>query len=176
MLLILISTIIAIVLIKSSIDFVKEIKEYNYLPFFPPLFLLGMFIGIFGISYGIFGATDYGEWEVVERIELVSLSNSTVSEGDDLLYVNVYGKNVYTYRYETNTEDNTGNVKDYITDTISGNIIEREDKNCKIPELIVERKSPKRTIWTLGLGWDNTHVRYIFHVPYGTISHEVKLK
>ncbi len=113
---------------------------------------------------------------MVESKELVSLSNSTVSEGRGLLYVNVYGQNVYTYRYETNVEDNTDNVKDYITDTISGNIIEREDKNCKIPELIVERKSPKRTIWTLGLGWDNTLVRYTFHVPYGTISREVQLK
>lgn len=176
MLIILISIIIAIVLIKSSIDFPKEVKEYDYLPFFPPLLLLGAIIGIFGTVYGILGATDYGEWEAIERIELVSLSNSTVSEGGSFLYVDVSGKNVYTYRYETNIEENTDNVKNYITDTISGNIIEREDKNCKIPELIVERRNPKRTIWTLGVGWDNTHVRYIFHVPYGTISHEVNLK
>ncbi len=38
MLLILISAIIAIVLLKSSINFVKEVKEYNYLPFFPLYF------------------------------------------------------------------------------------------------------------------------------------------
>ncbi len=151
----------------------------EYIPFFPPIFLLGLVIGIAGISYGILGTTDNGEWKVVEKREIVSLSNNTASEGRGFLYVNVSSKNVYTYRYEVNTENSTDTVKNYITDTISGNIniIEREDKNCTIPELIVEMKKTKRTIWTLGLGgYDNSCVRYTFHVPYGTISHEVRLK
>lgn len=148
MILILIGAIIAIVFIPSSIVMVKEVKEYDYLPFFPPLMVVGV-VGVWLAIYAaIFAPPEYGEWEVIEKVELVNLSNSTVSEGD---------------------------VKDYITDTISGNIIEWEDKNCKTPELIVERRSPKWTMWSLGLSYD-PQVRYVFHVPYGIISHEVNLK
>lgn len=127
-----------------------------------------VFIG--GLIGGIFIPTEYEEWEVYNTTEIVTLSNSTVTEGGGFLYVSVSGENVYTYRYEI---DSTATITDYKTDTISGNVVEREDINCKVPELIEERRKGKVTIWSFGLIPDT---RYVFHVPYGTISHEVKLK
>lgn len=127
-----------------------------------------VFIG--GLILGICIPTEYEEWKVYNTTEIVTLSNSTVTEGGGFLYVSVSAENVYTYRYEINSTDM---ITDYKTDTISGNVVEREDINCKVPELIEERRKGKVTIWSFGLIPDT---RYVFHVPYGTISHEVKLK
>lgn len=134
------------------------------------LTIMAIIVFIVGLIFGIFIPTKYQAWEVYGTTEIVTLSNSTVAEGGGFLYVSVSGENVYTYRYEINSTDT---ITDYKTDTISGNIIEREDINCKVPELIEERRKGKVTIWSFGLIHDT---RYIFHVPYGTISHEVKLK
>lgn len=134
------------------------------------LIWIAILVFICGLMLGICIPTEYEEWKVYNTTEIVTLSNSTVTEGGGFLYVSVSGENVYTYRYEINRTDT---ITDYKTDTISGNVVEREDINCKVPELIKERRKGKVTIWSFGLIPDT---RYVFHVPYGTISHEVKLK
>ena len=123
------------------------------------LICMAIVVIIGGLILGIFIPTEYEEWEVYNTTEIVTLSNSTVTEGGGFLYVSVSGENVYTYRYEI---DSTGIITDYKTGTISGNIVEREDINCKVPELIEERRKGKVTIWSFGLIHDT---RYLFHVP-----------
>lgn len=137
------------------------------------LFLLGFLIILAGIVIGVFMPTDYKEWELIDRTEIVTLSNSTATQGGGFLYVSVSAENVYTYRYEIDSELGTDSSTEYEVDTISGNVIESEDPNCKVPELLKYRRKGKATIWTFGVGSDT---KYVFHVPQGTISHEVQLK
>lgn len=135
-------------------------------------------IGIIAsIFTGIFFPTKYGERELLSQTELVTLSNSTISKGNGLLYVSISGENAYTYRYEVDTDLGTETSKNYITDTISssdGYIIESEDPNCKTPVLLEYRTKSKMTIWSFGVGGDI--MEYVFYVPEGTIQKEVKLK
>ena len=128
----------------------------------------GVFFFIFGVLYAIAITDEYEEWEFDSKKEIVALSNNTETEEGGLLYVSVSAKNEYTYRYEINSTDT---ITYYKTNTILGNVIEMEDINCKVPELIVEKRKGKVTMWSLGL---NTDIRYIFHVPYGTISHKIQ--
>ena len=138
-----------------------------------------VFIGTAGIICsilaGLFFPTQYGERELVKQTELVSLSNSTVSEGE--LFVSVSGENVYTYRYEIDTDLGTETSHNYVTASIShysGNIIESEDVNCKTPVLLEYKTKSKITIWSFGLFADKTD--YVFYVPEGTIQKSVKLE
>lgn len=137
------------------------------------LFVFSLFIFIFGIIIGIFMPTDYKEWELIKRTEIVTLSNSTETQGGGFLYVSVSGENVYTYRYEIESEFGTDYSTEYEVDTVSGKVIESEDPNCKVPELLKYMRRGKATTWTFGVGCE---IKYVFHVPEGTISHEVKLK
>lgn len=126
-----------------------------------------------GIMIGIFVPTKYGDWELVEQTELVSLSNSTVTEGGGLIYVSVSGENTYTYRYEISSEFGTETSTEYKVDTVSKNVIESEDENCEVPVLRKYVRKGKITIWTFGL---SSETKYVFYVPKGTIQKEVKLK
>lgn len=163
MLVILIAVLIAAILMYISFKFDDG----------SGLFLCGILIIFAGILIGIFMPTDYKEWKLIKRTELVTLSNSTETQGGGFLYVSVSGENVYTYRYEIDSEFGTDYSTEYEVDAISGKIIESEDPNCKIPELLEYERRGKATIWTFGVGGET---KYVFHVPDGTISHEVKLK
>lgn len=128
---------------------------------------------ITGITIGIFYPVKYGEWELIKETELVSLSNSTVSEGGGAIYVSVSGENTYTYRYEISSGFGTETSKEYEVDTVSENVIESEDVNCEVPVLREYVRKGKITIWTFGLGKEK---KYVFYVPKGTIQKDVKLK
>ena len=49
-----------------------------------------------------------------------------------------------------------------------------EDPNCQTPMLIEYERTAKKSIWTFGLL--NSETAYVFNVPEGTISKEVKLR
>lgn len=138
-----------------------------------PFTMLGAVSIMAGIFIGVFVPVEYGEWELVDQTELVSLSNNTVSEGGGIIYVSVSGENTYTYRYEITSEFGTDTSKEYEVDTISNNVIESEDPNCEVPVLNKYKRKGKITIWTFGLG---SEIQYVFYVPEGTIQKDVKLK
>ena len=129
-----------------------------------------------GIIVGLFYPTGWNERELVSETKLVSLNNSTASEGHgSLLYVSVSAGNVYSYRYKVETELGTDTSNDYVTRTLSGNnIIESEDINCKTPVLLKYETKSKITIWSFGFG--ETKTEYVFRVPEGTIKKVVELK
>lgn len=138
------------------------------------LFFLGLIIGVCGIGIGVFGATEYGEWNLIKETELVSLSNSTTSEGkSSIIYVSISGENTYTYRYEVDSELGTNTSKEYVVETLSSGVIESEDANCEVAVLKEYKRKSKATIWTLGLF--NTETQYVFYVPEGTIQKEMQL-
>lgn len=138
-----------------------------------PLTMLAAISVIAGVAIGLFYPVKYGEWELVSETELVSLSNSTVTEGGGAIYVSVSGENTYTYRYEITSEFGTETSKEYEVRTVSENVIESEDANCEVPVLRRYVRKGKVTIWTFGLG---SETKYVFYVPEGTIQKDVKLK
>lgn len=138
-----------------------------------PLTMLWAVCVLGGIFIGIFVPVEYHEWELKEETELVSLSNSTVTEGGGIIYVSLSGENTYTYRYEISSEFGTETSTEYEVGTISNNVIESEDKNCEVPVLRTYVRKGKATIWTFGLGKE---IKYVFYVPEGTIQKDVKLK
>lgn len=138
-----------------------------------PFTLLATVSILIGIFVGIFVPVKYGEWELVNETELVSLSNSTVTEGGGVIYVSMSAENTYTYRYKISSEFGTETSTEYEVDTISGNVIESEDKNCEVPVLKEYVRKGKMTIWTFGLGREE---KYVFYVPENTIAKDVKLK
>lgn len=115
----------------------------------------------------------YTEWKQQDEIELVSLSNSLASGGTGTIYVSLSSENVYTYRYEIESEFGTETSKEYETNTASDNVEEIEDPNCEIPVLRIYTRKGKMSIWTFALG--NKETKYVFYVPEGTIAKEVKL-
>ena len=82
--------------------------------------------------------------------------------------------NTYTYRYEIDSDFGTTTSKEYKTQTlVDENVEEIEDPNCTTPVIREYSQKAKRSIWTFALG--QTNYKYIFYVPEGTISKDVKL-
>ena len=139
---------------------------------------IGPFLLIATICLGLFcPLSGYNDWKLAEETPLVSLSNSTASEGKgNLIYVSISAENVYSYRYEIESEIKSENGKTYKVDTKSekdGIITETEDSNCKTPTLRHYTRTYKKSIWTFGIGHDDL---YDFYVPEGTITKESILK
>ena len=135
-------------------------------------FFLVLLLGV--IYMGVFSPiSGYEEWELKQETELISLSNNVASGGNGIVYVSLSADNVYTYRYEINSEFGTETSREYRTVTLTGNGVEEiEDSNCEVPVIRVYRKEAKKTIWTFGL---KSETKYVFYVPEGSISKEVKL-
>ena len=147
-----------------------DISDEDFITFFVFLLLvLGSFV--LGIFAPIQGYKDEAIFE--KEIELVSLNNTTASEGSGgLFYVSVSGENVYSYRYEI--VDKYGiSGKSYKVGTVSKNVTEIESKDCSKPVLRVYKRKPKRGIWTFAIG--STITEYVFYLPEGTIVRNVKL-
>lgn len=131
--------------------------------------LIGCTIGV------IVPISGFNEWKLTQETELVTLSNSLASGGVGIIYVSLSADNAYTYRYEIDSEFGTETGKTYKTQTLVGKDVEEvEDPNCEKAVVRVYQREGKRTIWTFALGTEET--KYIFYVPEGTISKEVKLK
>ena len=98
-----------------------------------------------------------------------------VPVGTGLVYVSLSADNAYTYRYEIDSEFGTETGKTYKTQTLVGEDVEEvEDPNCKQAVVRVYQREGKKSIWTFAFWTKET--KYIFYVPEGTISKEVKLK
>ena len=131
--------------------------------------LIGCTIGV------IVPISGFYEWKLTQETELVTLSNSLASGGVGIIYVSLSADNAYTYRYEIDSEFGTETGKTYKTQTLIGKDVEEvENPNCEKAVVRVYQREGKRTIWTFALGTEET--KYIFYVPEGTISKEVKLK
>ena len=117
----------------------------------------------------------YQEWELVKELELVTLSNDLSSGGTGAIYVSLSANNAYTYRYEIDSEFGTQTSKEYQTNTLSSkNVVEVEDPNCETAVIREYYREGKRSIWTFATFAEET--KYVFYVPEGTISKEIKLK
>ena len=126
--------------------------------------VLGLFLPVSG----------YKDWELAEEIELVSLSNGLASGSKGFIYVSLTADNTYTYRYEIDSDFGTTTSKEHKTQTlVNENVEEIEDPNCTTPVIREYSQKAKRSIWTFALG--QTNYKYIFYVPEGTISKDVKL-
>lgn len=128
------------------------------------------------IVLGLFIPTGYKDEELVEEIELVSLSNSTSAEGKGIIYVSITGENSYSYRHEVDSNYGTATSKEYVVETISekdGNIVEVEDPSCE--KAVIQRfvKKSKITIWSFGFGGSET--TYVIYVPEGSITKDISL-
>lgn len=136
---------------------------------------LGTSTIIAGILVGLFiPVSGYTEWKLENEIELISLSNTTAFGGEGLIYVSLSADNSYTYRYEIESEFGTETSKEYTTNTLVKKSIEEiEDSECETPMLKVYSRKGKKSIWTFALFSKEEH--YVFYVPEGTISKEVKL-
>lgn len=140
-------------------------------------FLLGVFGILISICFGLFFPfSGYKDWKLIKETKLVSLSNSTVSGGTGLVYVSLSADNSYTYRFEVDSTFGNKSSKKYKTATIvnDNNITEIEDSKCQEPILMEYKRTAKKSIWTFGLLSNETS--YVFNVPEGTISKDIKLK
>ena len=165
------SIIIGVIIIGFLIFFSDTyIGEKTFVTIFTIVILVAFGIGIF---YPVKGYTD---WELVNETKLVTLSNSVSSQGSGtMLYVSISADNVYSYRYEIDSEFKAEGAKSYKVDTISGSDIEEiEDANCTEAKLQEYHRKGKLSIWSFALlGYET---KYVFLVPEGTISREIALK
>ena len=126
-----------------------------------------------GLFYPLSG---YNDWKLIKETKLVSLSNSTVSGGTgSLVYVSLSADNSYTYRFEVDSPFGTKSSKKYKTATLvnDNNITEIEDSKCQEPILMEYKRTAKKSIWTFGICPETS---YVFNVPDGTISKDIKLR
>lgn len=140
------------------------------------VFGLALIVGFLAIITGLgaFHISGFTEWQLIQETELISLSNDLASGGTGCVYVSLSADNAYTYRYEINSEFGTETSKEYKTATLVGADVEEiEDTNCNTPIVMVYKREGKMSFWTFG--WLNTQIKYVFYVPEGTISKEVKL-
>ncbi len=167
------SIIIGIVIIIVLIFFGTEWIDINSIVF--SVIFTGVVIvaGGIGLFYPIKGYTD---WQLVKETELVTLSNSVASQGSGrMFYVSISADNVYSYRYEIESEFKTEGSKSYKVDTVSGdNVEEIEEANSSKAILQEYHRKGKMSIWSFAFLSDET--RYVFRVPKGTISREIALK
>lgn len=137
--------------------------------------IIGFFIIFISILFGILTPiSGFNDWKLQSQTELVSLSNSTTtgSKGS-FFYVSRSTTNVYTFRYEINSEFGTDTSTNYQTDTIEENVVEIEDPKCKVPVLKVYKRTGKLSIWTFGICEE---IKNVFYVPEGTIGEELNLE
>lgn len=133
-----------------------------------------IFVLLSGLAIGlVFPVSGYTDWEQIDEIELVSLSNSLGTESSGFIYVSLSANNVYTYRYEVESQFGTNSSKEYKTGTLSNNVTEVEDPNCDIPVLRIYERSGRKTIWTFA--FRTNEYSYVFYVPEGSIAKEIKL-
>lgn len=167
------SIIIGVVIIVVLIFLGTEWIDINSIVF--SVIFTGVVIvaGVIGLFYPVKGYTD---WQLVKETELVTLSNSVSSQGiGRMFYVSISADNVYSYRYEIESEFKTEGSKSYKVDTVSGdNIEEIEEPNSSKAILQEYHRKGKMSIWSFAFFSDET--RYVFRVPKGTISREVALK
>lgn len=161
MLTIIIGVILAIIIYFIALYFESELLK-----------VLAGIVAIVGLIIPISISSGYEDPVLVNEIELVSLSNSVESEGKgNLCYVSISANNVYSYRYETNENYGIdGNA--YKVGTISENVTEIESKDCTTPVLKVYKQKGKTNWFVFS---DRDIISYVFYVPNGTISKEVKL-
>lgn len=150
--------------IRTNTKFTKTLEELCESIFLivPAIITsISLVIGIF------FSSGNYTNWKLQNEIELVSLSNDV-----KYIYVTRTNENVYSYRHKIDSEFGTSTSTNYRTDTVTGNVEEIEDPNCKIPVLKIYKRTSKRSIWRFGT-YDEE--KYIFYVPEGTINKELNL-
>ena len=121
------SIIIGIVIIAVLIFVGIEIKINDTI--FSVIFVV-VVIGAGGIGL-FYPAKGFTDWQLVKETELVTLSNSVASQGSGrMFYVSISADNVYSYRYEIESEFKTEGSKSYKVDTVSGdNVEEIEEAN-----------------------------------------------
>jgi hypothetical protein len=168
-----ISVVLAVVvLVKWGID--KDSLELSFWIVFLGLCISHIVAGI------LTWIVPFDESYVKERVPLVSLSNTIASEGKgNLFYVGVSSNNLYSYRYEVDSEFGTSDSKEYKVGIIEKNdyieeIIEIEDPLCTNPEMIIYEKKSKMTIWIFP--YMNKKEAVAFSVPPGSIQKEIVLK
>ena len=168
MLSIIIGAVIIVVLIFVGIEF--GINETIFSVIFVVVVIGAGGIGLF------YPAKGFTDWQLVKETELVTLSNSVASQGSGrMFYVSISADNVYSYRYEIESEFKTEGSKSYKVDTVSGdNVEEIEEANSSKAILQEYHRKGKMSIWSFAFLSDET--RYVFRVPKCTISREIALK
>ena len=168
MLIIIIGIVIIAVLIFVGIEI--KINDTIFSVIFVGVILSSLVIGLF------YPAKGFTDWQLVKETELVTLSNSVASQGSGrMFYVSISADNVYSYRYEIESEFKTEGSKSYKVDTVSGdNVEEIEEANSSKAILQEYHRKGKMSIWSFAFLSDET--RYVFRVPKGTISREIALK
>ena len=167
------SIIIGVVIIAILIFVDNEWTDMNITIFSVISIVVVIAAGGIGLFYPIKGYTD---WQLVKETELVTLSNSVASQGTGrMFYVSISADNVYSYRYEIESEFKTEGSKSYKVDIVSGdNVEEIEEPNSSKAILQEYHRKGKMSIWSFAFLSDET--RYVFRVPKGTISREIALK
>jgi len=130
---------------------------------------------VVSIAVGLFlPLSGYTNWEPLSRKDLISLSNSTVGGSEGFIYVSVSSSNIYTYRYQVNSEFGTDTSKDFVTETVDGEcVIEVEDESIDTAYLQIYTRKAQKSIWTFGFFVEQ--YKYVFYVPPGSISKDVNL-
>ena len=137
---------------------------------------LSVVIVIVSIIAGLFvPISGYYDWKPAERKDLVSLSDSScISGAKGIIFISISSSNIYTYRYEVDSEFGTDTSKEFVTETVDGEcVVEVEDESIDTAYLQVYTRKAQKSIWTFGLFTEET--QYIFYVPPGSISKDVKL-
>lgn len=128
---------------------------------------------ILGEILGVSNQHPDADWELHKQTQLVSLSNGLATQGGGFMFVSVSAENAYSYRYEIDSRFGTETSKEYVVDVVSGNVEEIEDINCETPVLLKYKNKLGISKWRIILPGEAT--KYVFYVPEGTISHEIKL-
>ncbi|MBE5812825.1 MAG: hypothetical protein E7314_04140 [Clostridiales bacterium] len=131
---------------------------------------------VIGITVGVFvPVSGYEEKVSVEEIELVNLSDRTVSTGGGVIYISVEANNSYSYYVEVESEFAEGDSKSYKNYVISGeNVTIIEDDSYTTPKLVKYEGKAKRSFWTFA-AFCKPDVEYVFYVPTGTVVRNISV-
>jgi len=130
------------------------------------IILLAVLFGMMGIIV----PTEFSEPELYSTIDLVSLSDETVSSGRGMIYVSISGANSYTYYVEVESPYGDSTSKSYKSNTISGNnITVVESDEFMDAKLAVYKSIPKKDFWSFRC-FERPKYEYVFYVPKGTID------
>ncbi len=142
--------------------------------FFKTFYRIPILLVFASIMVGLFAPiSGFADWKPNERKDLISLSNSTVGGSEGFIYVSVSSSNIYTYRYEIDSEFGTETSSEFVTATVDGkDVVEVEDESIDTAYLQIYTRTAKKSIWTF---CPATETKYVFYVPPGSISKDVNL-
>lgn len=141
------------------------------------LLYLAAVVFLIGLLLGLAVPGEPIEKKLIEKTNIISLSDGMHVSGGGLFYVRINSNNSYSYYYEVDSDyKQSENEKSYKQGTVAGNnvtIVEYENSNDETPAFYEYEFGTHGNFWT----FDTNGIKheYVFRVPKGTVVQQFEL-